>query len=98
MFFTPPLRTLPSHIRMADRDEMRPAVHIPMVYEEVAAMPVAWEYHVLAIDTRERALPDAAQLNELGHEGWIMTGMLDERIAGKGTFVYYYFVRQSTSK
>jgi hypothetical protein len=64
-----------------------------MVYEKVAA--ARWEYHVLTVDTREASLPDAATLNELGSQGWVLTGLLDERATGKGSLVYYYFVRQS---
>jgi len=83
-----------SHGRMAERPEVRSSVHIPMVYEKVASEPLRWEYHVLTIDTSEASLPDANQFNVLGKEGWILAGMLDERATGKGTFVYYYFVRQ----
>lgn len=80
--------------QMAGRAEERSSVHIPMVYERVAAEPVRWEYHVLKVDTHESALPDTGELNALGKEGWVLAGMLDERITGKSTFVYYYFTRQ----
>jgi hypothetical protein len=85
-----------SHVRkqMADMPETRSSVHVPMVYEKVDTQPMQWQYHVLKIDTREEPLPDADQLNTLGHDGWILTGMLDERATGKSAFVYYYFVRQ----
>lgn len=90
MFFAPLPRTF-----MTERGEPRSSVHIPMVYEEAPATPTRWEYHVLTIDTREASLPDAARLNELGREGWILAGMIDERTTGRGALVYYYFMRQS---
>jgi len=67
---------------------------LPIVYESVPAVPTSWEYRVLTINTRERALPDATHLNEYGQEGWLLAEMLDERTHGDGAFVHYYFVRQ----
>ena len=89
MFVAYPLRP-----RMTEKADVRPMVHVPMVYETVATPPARWEYYVLRVDPREEALPDAQQLNALGQEGWILAGMLDERVAGKSSYVYYYFVRQ----
>jgi hypothetical protein len=83
------------HTSMADKPDVRPSVFIPTVYEQVTAEPVQWEYHVLTIDPRETALPDADQLNTLGKEGWILVSILDESASGKGHRVHYYFVRQS---
>jgi hypothetical protein len=80
--------------RMSEKAEGRIAGYVPMVYEKVSPKPVSWEYHLLTIDTREMALPGAEQLNELGGEGWILAGMLDERTSGSGKFVHYYFARQ----
>lgn len=80
---------------MAERPEVRSSLPIPMVYEHVNPEPACWDYHVLAIDVREQALPDVQQLNVLGRQGWILAGLLDERIAGRGTLVHYYFMRQS---
>src|SRR5581483_7876301 len=60
MFVPRPSQTntgYPSHISMADKPDVRPSVFIPMVYEQVAAEPNQWEYHVLTIDPRETALP-----------------------------------------
>jgi hypothetical protein len=74
--------------------DVRSSLPLPMVYESVPAAPTVWEYRVLTIDTSERALPDAAHLNEYGQEGWLLAGMLDERNRGSGMFVHYYFVRQ----
>jgi hypothetical protein len=80
--------------RMGEQPEGRTMGYVPMVYEKVATEPVAWEYHVLTMDTRETALPDTTQLNELGKKGWILTGILDERVSGHGIRVHYYFARQ----
>jgi len=96
MFVPRPTQTntgYPSHISMVDKPDVRPSVFIPMVYEQVAAEPNQWEYHVLTIDPRETALPDADQLNALGKEGWILVNILDESASGKGHRVHYYFAR-----
>ena len=71
--------------------DVRPSLPLPIVYESVPTPQPAWEYRVLTIDTRERALPDAAYLNEYGQEGWLLTGMVSEQNTER---VHYYFVRQ----
>ncbi|HET7637231.1 MAG TPA: hypothetical protein VFK47_00685 [Ktedonobacteraceae bacterium] len=58
--------------------------------------PVSWEYRVLTVDTREEDLPDAVQLNELGAQGWLLMGVLDQGATGKSSRVHYYFVRQKS--
>ena len=80
--------------RMTEKADVRPMVHVPIVYETVATPPAHWEYYVLKVDPREEELPGALQLNALGQEGWILAGILDERVAGKNSYVYYYFIRQ----
>ena len=82
------------HTFASGQPDVRSSLPLPMVYENVPANPPTWEYRVLTIDTSERALPDAAHLNEYGQEGWLLAGMLDERNGGGGVFVHYYFVRQ----
>lgn len=82
------------HTFASGQPDVRASLPLPMVYENVPAIPPTWEYRVLTIDTSERALPDAAHLNEYGQEGWVLAGMLDERKSGGGVFVHYYFVRQ----
>ena len=59
----------------AGRDDVQPALHIPMVYESITASPQHWEYRVLSIDTREEALPDEARLSELGTQGWLLVSV-----------------------
>lgn len=79
----------------AEQPEMRPGMFIPTVYERVQDDVVRWEYHIEQVDTREQPLPEAERFNELGKEGWILAGLLDERATGKGAFVYYYFTRRA---
>lgn len=43
------------------------------------------------VDAPEEVLPDEAQLNELGANGWVLVGVLS--LSGS-TRVQYYFVRQ----
>jgi hypothetical protein len=61
---------------LSEQRDVPNSIHVPMVYEQVPVEPVHWEYHVLAVDTREEDLPDAAQLNELGAQGWLLVGVL----------------------
>ena len=60
------------------------SLHVPMVYEQMPVEPVHWEYHTLVVDTREMDIPDAVQLNELGAQGWLLVGILDQRTGGSG--------------
>ena len=78
---------------MADDTQGKAVLHIPMVYEHVA--PPSWEYHVLTVEPAEKGWPDEDTLNALGKDGWIMAGLLDERMSGLGKLVHYYFVRQT---
>ena len=63
------------------------SVHVPMVYEQLPVEPVQWEYHVLAVDTREMDIPDSVQLNELGAQGWLLVGIVDQSTRGSGSNV-----------
>ena len=64
------------------------------VYEDVPVEPARWEYHVLTIDSNSRSLPDEERLNELGSEGWLLVGVLNQGHTGDVALVHYYFVRQ----
>ena len=44
-----------------------------------------WEYHVLTVDTREMDIPDTVQLNELGAQGWLLVGIVDQSTTGSGS-------------
>src|SRR5579863_8835306 len=83
-------------VHSSEQQGVRHTLSVPIVYERVPVEPLNWEYHVLTIDAREEALPDVARLNELGREGWLMIGAVDQRTTGKGSLVQYYFVRQLT--
>ena len=85
----------PYRVRMTNEAERKAVLHIPMVYEYTA--PPRWEYRVLTVEPAVKVLPDEDTLNTLGKDGWIMTGLLDERTSGRGTLVHYYFVRQANS-
>ncbi len=65
---------------------------IPVV--PVSPAPTRWEYRVVAVDLREEAPLDAARLNDLGTEGWLLAGMLEEPTrSGAAPRIHYYFVR-----
>ena len=78
--------TLPFRIGngLSDQGNVPGSLHVPMVYEQMPLEPVRWEYHVLTVDVREMDVPDMAQLNELGAQGWLLVGILDQRTVGSG--------------
>lgn len=82
------------HTSVAENQTSKPSFFVPTVYEKETPQILRWQYHVLAIDLCEAALPDAEQLNALGQDGWILVEVLDERATGRGSLVYYYFTRQ----
>ena len=65
---------------LSEQRDVPASLHVPMVYEQVTAEPAHWEYRVLAVDTREEDLPDAVLLNELGAQGWLLVGVLEQRV------------------
>ncbi len=91
--FTIPTR---KDILALDRPDVRHGLSVPIVYERVPVEQTNWEYHVLTVDAREEGLPDVAVLNELGNQGWLMVGALDQGATGRSSLVHYYFVRQQT--
>src|SRR5260370_3301479 len=66
-------------IHLSEQKDVHRRVHVPMGYERVPVEPVRWECRVLTVDAREEDLPDAVRLNELGAEGWLLVGVLDQR-------------------
>ncbi len=88
--------SLTFHQHSNGQPDVRPisSMPMPMVYEDAPLKPVLWEYHVLTIDTREEALPDADLLNDLGKEGWLLIDVLDQHKQASTSLVHYYFVRQ----
>jgi hypothetical protein len=71
--------------RLSEQKDSPNSIHVPMVYERVPVEPVHWEYRVLTVDTREEDLPDAVQLNELGAQGWLLVGVLDQGTRGRSS-------------
>ena len=69
---------------LLDQGNATGSLHVPMVYEQLPVEPARWEYHVMIVDTREMDVPDATQLNELGAQGWLLVGILDQRSMGSG--------------
>ena len=78
-------------IGMSEQKDIRMFPPVPMVYEQIPAQAVTWEYRVLSIDTREKQLPGLAELNELGSAGWLLVSVVK---ASEREPVHYYFVRQ----
>lgn len=70
---------------LSDQGNVPASLHVPMVYEQLPVEPVHWEYHVLVVDTREMDIPDVVQLNELGAQGWLLVGIVDQRTLGSGS-------------
>ena len=67
---------------LSDQGNVHGNLHVPMVYEQMPFEPLHWEYHVLTVDTREIDVPGTDQLNELGAQGWLLVGILDQRMLG----------------
>lgn len=79
------LMTFHTGNHLSEQKDVHSSIHVPMVYERVPAEPTRWEYRVLTVDAREEDLPDAARLNELGAEGWLLVGVLDQRVTGRSS-------------
>jgi hypothetical protein len=71
---------------LADQGNVPGNLHVPMVYEQVLQEPVHWEYYVMTVDTREMDVPDTAQLNELGAQGWLLVGILNQGTKGRNSW------------
>lgn len=78
--------------QLSDDKDSKPALHIPMVYEQVQAEQPRWEYHVLSVDLTEHDAPDNETLNELGRQGWLLISSVQQ--PDRRALVHYYFVRQ----
>jgi len=97
----------PGGLHMTGQTDVRSAIPMPMVYEDVPLNPAQWEYRVLAIDPREEEPLTVERLNEMGSEGWLLIGVLKLPESGASggledsrqrrrqeAPVHYYFVRQ----
>lgn len=80
--------------QFAGQNDVQPILHIPVVYENLPYSAPRWEYRVLSVDVREKELPDSDALNELGAQGWMLVGTLEQSHAERSSLVHYYFVRQ----
>jgi len=86
--------TKPFQRSMSGQPDVQPVLHVPTVYESVPVELPRWEYQTITVDAREEGLLAAERLNELGQEGWLLIGVLDQGAAGRSSQVHYYFVRQ----
>ncbi|MBF6589620.1 MAG: hypothetical protein IVW57_03690 [Ktedonobacterales bacterium] len=68
-----------------------PLIPTPVVFE--AVRPPRWEYHLVTVDMREQAPLDAAQLDALGAEGWLLISILRDQPTGPAARILYHFVR-----
>lgn len=84
----------PFHRSMSEQPDVRPALHVPTVYESVPVELPRWEYQTISVDAREEGLLPAERLNELGQEGWLLISVVDQGATGRSSQVHYYFVRQ----
>src|SRR5258708_39027207 len=66
--------SLPFYQRMSGQPDDRSAISMPMPmdYEDAPLKPPTWEDCVLTMYAREAALQDAALLNVLGNECWLL--------------------------
>lgn len=75
-----------NHMLIPPREPQQNPVRPPMVYVE---KPVKWEYKQIVRDLEKEQLLDEAELNELGNEGWELSGT-----AQQPPLAYFYFKRQ----
>jgi hypothetical protein len=75
----------------------RPALPLPIVYDDRPIEPAHWEYRCLLIDPEREPIPQEEALNKLGTEGWVLSGVLDQSRSGSRPFIYFYFVRLAQS-
>lgn len=62
------------------------SIRPPMVYVE---RQWKWEYKQIVRNLKKENPPDEAELNQLGEEGWEMSG-----VAQQPPYAYFYFKRQ----
>jgi hypothetical protein len=75
-----------NHMLIPPREPQQNPVRPPMVYVE---KPVRWEYKQIVRKLEKEQLLDEAELNELGKEGWELSGT-----AQQPPLAYFYFKRQ----
>ena len=67
--------------------EPKQSAHPTMIYIE---KKLKWEYKQIVRNLKKENPPDEAELNQLGEEGWEMSGVAQQPPLG-----YFYFKRQS---
>ena len=75
-----------NHMLIPPGEPQQNPVRPPMVYVE---KPVRWEYKQIVRNLEKEQLLDEAELNELGKEGWELSGT-----AQQPPLAYFYFKRQ----
>ena len=75
-----------NHMLIPPREPQQNPVRPPMVYVK---KPVKWEYKQIVRNLEKEQLLDEAELNELGKEGWELSGT-----AQQPPLAYFYFKRQ----
>ena len=75
-----------NHMLIPPREPEQSPVRPPMVYVE---KPVKWEYKQIVRNLETEKLLDEAELNELGKEGWELSGTVQQP-----PLAYFYFKRQ----
>jgi hypothetical protein len=61
------------------------SIYPPMVYVEKR---LKWEYKQIVRNLKKENPPDEGELNQLGEDGWEMSG-----VAQQPPFAYFYFKR-----
>lgn len=74
------------HTIIPPREPRHEPIRPPMIYVEKR---VSWEYKQIVRNLESETPLDEQELNELGEEGWEMTG-----VAHHQSFAYFYFKRQ----
>ena len=75
-----------NHMLIPPREPQQNPIRPTIVYVE---KPVKWEYKQIVRDLEKEKLLDEAELNELGKEGWELSGT-----AQQPPLAYFYFKRQ----
>jgi hypothetical protein len=70
----------------------RQPIPTPTVFEHAEPPRTRWEYHTVTVDLRETEPLDAATLNDLGRDGWLLAGIVED---GRRSRLHYHFVRSA---
>ena len=74
-----------NHMIIPPREPQQEPVRPPMIFIE---KQTKWEYKQIIRNLEKESLPDEAELNKLGEEGWEMSG-----VAHQPPLAYFYFKR-----